>query len=874
MRESPKSPGPAWVGVTTTRLATAFLAVLVALPAFARDRALESWGTNATVFAQARSGNTLYIAGDFGAVGPNTGGGVPLHPRTGAPVRGFPRVCGSVSVAVPDGSGGWFIGGSFTAVEGAPRTSIAHVRANGRLSTWSPDVEGSQVFAIVRRGRCLFVGGTFTSVNGSPRRNLAALDAVTGAVLDWNPDVDRTVRCLLIHDGALYVGGAFTTVGGQARANLARVDAASGAVDAWQGGIDGQVFTLARLEHTLFVGGEFDHAGGTSRNSIAQLDLRTGLATDWDMRLGPGRLILPHGNYIWPYVASIIVRHRTLYVGGWFTSAGGEPRAAVAAVDAHSARPRSFDARLGGQRDVVTAMAVRGNAVYLGGGFGSAGGEPRINLAAFDARTGEVLPWDPRAAEQAYARIYPRPGHPRIGGVIDALVAGDDEIYAGGRFTSMYEWKQRSFLAALDLTTGRATDWAPRAEGIAVTALAVRDQRVYLSGLFRAIDGVHRDNLAAVDATDGTLLDWGPAPAAAGLASLATPGNQELATYSFYASRLAIREDVVYAAGGFVESITSRERFHVAAFDASTGHLLPWNPRADGPISGMLQSGNTIYLGGIFANLGGVRRSWLGSVDASSATALPWDPRPRPEPVYGFPPRVQAMACSRGSVFLGGEFVSMGGETRRYLAAVDTLNGEILPWNPESDGSVFALATAGHAVWVGGAFSRVAGEPQPFLGALDAVSGRLLGEQPRLDGNVRSLLIDGRDVFVAGEFRSLDRIPSCGIARIREPRADDVDSVPSDGEASGPPAVHFVSAMHAPFDGQLRLTFTTTRAGGVSLSAFDVQGRRVARILNGESLGPGAHTVSLRTKDLRAGVYLIQLTAEGHSVASKLVVMH
>src|SRR2546428_163520 len=78
------------------------------------------WVTNGPVSAVVRDGGTIYVGGDFTRVGPATGGGVPLDATTGSLQPFFPKVAGIVRVAIPDGSGGWYIGGSFTYVGGLP----------------------------------------------------------------------------------------------------------------------------------------------------------------------------------------------------------------------------------------------------------------------------------------------------------------------------------------------------------------------------------------------------------------------------------------------------------------------------------------------------------------------------------------------------------------------------------------------------------------------------------------------------------------------------------------------------------------------------------------------------------------------------------
>lgn len=54
---------------------------------------------------------TTYIGGNFSMVGPYTGGGVALDTTTGIYGSALPKVDGSIYIVVPDGSGGWYIGG-------------------------------------------------------------------------------------------------------------------------------------------------------------------------------------------------------------------------------------------------------------------------------------------------------------------------------------------------------------------------------------------------------------------------------------------------------------------------------------------------------------------------------------------------------------------------------------------------------------------------------------------------------------------------------------------------------------------------------------------------------------------------------------------
>src|SRR5882762_9914604 len=83
------------------------------------------WVTNGTVRTVVRDGGTIYVGGGFSQVGPATGPAVPIDAGTGALPPAFPKVAGSrVFAVVSDGTGGWYIGGSFTAVGGVPRSNL------------------------------------------------------------------------------------------------------------------------------------------------------------------------------------------------------------------------------------------------------------------------------------------------------------------------------------------------------------------------------------------------------------------------------------------------------------------------------------------------------------------------------------------------------------------------------------------------------------------------------------------------------------------------------------------------------------------------------------------------------------------------------
>ena len=123
--------------------------------------------------------NKIFICGDFNYVGPVMAqqNAVALDAITGAVNTASPVVIGVVDIAIPDGAGGWYIGGQFTQVGGLSRNSLARINASGTVLPFNPNPtsfgsEGS-VSALALSGDTLFVGGDFDAIGGQSRNYLA-----------------------------------------------------------------------------------------------------------------------------------------------------------------------------------------------------------------------------------------------------------------------------------------------------------------------------------------------------------------------------------------------------------------------------------------------------------------------------------------------------------------------------------------------------------------------------------------------------------------------------------------------------------------------------------------------------------------------------
>src|SRR4051794_27919354 len=714
-----------------------------------------TYGTDGDVNAIATLGDTVYLGGAFDNIGLDTGGGAATAASDGQADAAMPAVTGTVQAAVADGSGGFYIGGSFSRVGGVARANIAHILPDKSVDPSFNPVTNSTVRALALSGSTLYVGGDFSglgSIAGADRNLIAAVDTTTGTATSWDPNVGGSqVSKLAVSGSVVYVGGFFSTVGGQTRHNIAAIDTPSGNATGWDPDANGAVRALAVDGSTVYVGGNFsgtNSIGGADRNFIAALDDTAGNATGWD----------PNAN---AFVRALAVDGSTVYAGGGFTLIGGQARGRIAALDANTDtnNATSWDPEATG---FVNELAVDGSTVYAGGTFngaGSIGGADRSRVAALDTGTGSATGWNPNASDQAFA-----------------LAVDGSTVYVGGLFLLINQ-QPRSNLAAIDAATETPTSWDPSANG-PVYALETWNvlQTVYVGGSFSSVGGEVRSNIAAIGANTGDATSWDPNANGTVNALLRT------------GSILDVGGD--FSGAG---SIGGADRNYIAALGlfTDTNNATGWNPNANGTVRTLAASDDlsTIYAGGDFAgasSIGGQTRNHIAALSGSTGNAFDWDPN-----ANGV---VRALAVSGSTVYAGGDFSgagSIGGADRNHIAAFDgngNAPGDATSWDPDADGNVEALAVDGSTVYAGGDFGSIGGQSRNRIAALDANTdtNNATSWDPNAFGAVLALNAGPGVVYAGGAFDGVGSGPSAHFAAFIEAPANtaapSISGIPQVGE--------------------------------------------------------------------------------------------
>lgn len=378
------------------------------------------------------------------------------------------------------------VGGSFTAIDGAPRAGVAMINQDGDVLDSAIAVDGP-VKSVAAADGVIYVGGDFrmaTGINSSASRTALAAFDQAGNLLEWNPGLSGAVNTLIAKNGVVTAAGQLAGISAQPRQHLAAFDS-EGNLLPWTPAANNDVLSLAIHGDAVYVGGRFDQMGDsladTGRDYLGAVDRQDGTLLDWN----PGA----DGE-----VATLLSAGTTIYAGGSFTQVGALPRQNLAAIDLLG-DSLAWNPGTNGSVDVLLWDSGR---IYAGGQFTMAGGGTadtvRAHLAAFDTDGNLVADWSPA-----------------VDGRVQSLTVLDGVIYAGGQFAnagSVAADTARQNLAAFD-GLGTLLAWDPQANGT-VVGLSAAAGVIYAVGDFSQVAGQPRVGLAAVDAL-ADLLIWNPA---------------------------------------------------------------------------------------------------------------------------------------------------------------------------------------------------------------------------------------------------------------------------------------------------------------------------------------------------------------------------
>ncbi|QLQ09799.1 MAG: hypothetical protein HZY75_04715 [Nocardioidaceae bacterium] len=349
---------------------------------------------------------------------------------------------------------------------------------------------------------------------------------------------------------------------------------------------------------------------------------------------------------------------------------------APAALADYSTAPRATWSATSGR---VYAIERVGNAIVIGGTFTTlrapTGNQTvtRNRLAAFDAVTGDLLPWNPGAN----------------GDVRDLQANADGTgVFVGGAFTNI-AGVAKNRLALLRLDTGaNVASFTTNVNNQAVLSLARSGDVLFLGGTFTQVNGAARQRLAAVSATTGAnVAGWtGSANARVNSIVLSPDGTR------------------LYAGGQFT-TLSGETRNFVGAVATTNGAAVAWTP----PIP-CTDTQNPCYVHDLDADALRV----YGAVGGPGGRVSAWDTSTAQRRWAAYTDGdVQAIAVDGTQVYAGGHYApNFGQQPRTGIVALNSATGGVLPFNPTlviGELGVWEINPGPDYLRIGGGFTSVNG---------------------------------------------------------------------------------------------------------------------------------------------------------------------
>jgi|GEM_PF-2481371 len=652
-------------------------------------------------------------------------------------------VNGSVNAMVtnPNGSGGTdlFLGGNFTSTYPQFAPQIAKLE----LSTGNLDVgfsgEGfnGTVNAIVASadGEFFYVGGAFTSYRGQPANYLAKVDrrGNLDTTFTQSTGMNGEVNALLINGPFLYVGGWFTSYRGSTANYLAKIDLTSGLLDTTftqPTGLDNFVSALASDGSSLYVGGFFTSYRSSTANYLAKMDLTSGnLDTTFTQATG-----------LDTNVSALAISGTSLYVGGYFTSYRGSSAQRLAKLNLTSGNLDSTFTQVTGFNGSVNALAIDSTSLYIGGSFNTYRGSSANALAKVNLTTGLL---DTTFTQSTGMNSY-----------VSTLAINGTSIYAGGDFTT-YRGSSAQRLAKLDLSSGNLDTTFTGTTGMNsnVAALTISGSYLYVGGIFRNYRGTAAERLAKFDLTSG-LLD--------------TTFTQSVGLNNSV-NALAINGTSLYL-GGWFSSYRGATAQRLAKIDISTGNLDTTFTQTTGMnslVSALVVNGTSLYVGGDFTSYRGSTANYLAKINLISGNLDTTFTQ-----ATGMDSYVTTLAINGTSIYAGGAFTTYRGGTANYLAKLNLTSGNLDTTFTQATGpnsAVFSMAINGSSLYAGGLFTSYRGSSANYLAKIDLSSGNLdttFTQASGMDSDVLALAINGTSIYVGGMFTNYRGTTAQNLAKI------------------------------------------------------------------------------------------------------------
>jgi hypothetical protein len=634
-----------------------------------------------------------------------------------------------------------------------------------RTDFWTTD---GRVNSVLETNGTVYLGGSFSYV-GRKTVSAAVFNTLDGARVPF-PDINGAVTAVAEdRQGGFFVAGTFTRIGDVPVTNFAHIrgnltvdpDFPALTVSPAGASINGMVTDGLML----YLRGSFTQINGTNRSYVAALDVLTGQLLSWNPAIAaPVSCMTVSG----PSIDILSPLGEGIYAAVGATN--------VVFINKVTAAVTSLAVPFSNSEKNIFALAVLNDSLFIGGNF-STTNPIKMNLVAVNRSFGNLYPgFSPFSL-------------PVVGGIVTALAATCDRIYVAGTFPNIGTTGggppgiAHPGFAALDPNTGAALGNVEGGNSVGpmqAAAITVSQNRVWVAGqipisqtgglptisrplvVFNTFNAVFAGPALPSGIISPTLL--GPLPDVAGnVGTMVESGSY------------------ILVAGGLITDGSTR--YNLAGLDSATGRANFWAPVVSNTVNHLAWSSGRLFAAGTFQRVNGLPRSGFAAFDfPSGQLAQTWIPQAAITNTLGLPQGRQ-VGVRGGLVYLAGNFTSINGTDRQFLAAVDANNGALAPFNVAVTNANLAngvpaidvLTVASNQLFLGGNFTQVGGQSRNALAAISLASNAVINAwNPPLaftnspGGNiaVTAALPLGNSLFVGGFFHQIGGLHRFGLAEL------------------------------------------------------------------------------------------------------------
>jgi uncharacterized delta-60 repeat protein len=349
-------------------------------------------------------------------------------------------------------------------------------------------------------------------------------------------------------------------------------------------------------------------------------------------------------------------------------------------------------------------------------------------------------------------------------GVYSIVQQSDGKILLGGFFTSV-SGTTRNGIARVFENGALDTAFDPNASSGVESIFQQSDGKILLGGGFTSVSATTRNRIARVFENGALDTTFNP-NANGGVVSIVQQSDGKILL------------------GGFFTSVQATTRNRIARVFENGALDTTFNPNANSTVRSIVQqSDGKILLGGGFTSVSGTARNYIARVFENGALDTTFNPNAGPS--FSFVRSI--VQQSDGKILLGGEFTSVSGTARNYIARVFENGALDTTFNPNAGPSFSFVRSivqqSDGKILLGGEFTSVSGTARNYIarvfenGALDTTFNPNAGPSFSF---VRSIVqqSDGK-ILLGGTFTSIDGTTRNRIARVFENGALDTTFDPN-----------------------------------------------------------------------------------------------